>query len=59
MRLAGLIDFTKAYISKEVAQLREGTSFGEIALQFGSALRQATIYSKEVCLVAYLERAEY
>ncbi len=58
-KLSGMVDFSKVFLSKEVAELNEGLSFGELALQYGSNKRQASVFSKDVCLVAYLERTEY
>lgn len=57
--IANLVNLKIIYVLKEVAQLGEGKSFGELALENADSRRAATIKMKTESFLGYLDRTEY
>jgi len=58
-RLATIIDLSVVYLNTEVAQLKDGAPFGELALKSSEDRRAASIAIKEDTFLAYLDRTDY
>lgn len=58
MKLSKVFDFSHILVNKTVAQLKEGTEFGELAL-LNSEKRQASIVTLSPCYLTYLDQNEY
>jgi hypothetical protein len=58
-RLATVLDLSVVYLNIEVAQLKDGAPFGELALKSSEDRRAASISIKEETFLAYLDRTDY
>ena len=58
-KLAGVVDFEKVYLNREVATMKEGTPFGDLALFSETDKRNASIRMKKDTVLAYLDRSNY
>jgi len=58
-RLATAIDISIVYLNTEVATLKDGAPFGELALKSSEDRRAASISVKEETFLAYLDRTDY
>ena len=55
----GLVDFETVYLNREVATLKVGTPFGDLALLSETDKRNASIRMKKHTVLAYLDRNSY
>lgn len=55
----GIVDFENVYLNREVATMKEGTPFGDLALFSETDKRNASIRMKKDTVLAYLDRSNY